>query len=62
MGFDVFAGLNLPTWLLFNAFIVAMLMVYLLVLHRHAHVVSLREAAVTSAGWIALGLAFGAVI
>lgn len=62
VGFDVFAGLDLQAWLLFNLFIVSMLMLDLFVLHRHAHEVSLREAAVTSAGWIALGLAFGAFI
>jgi tellurite resistance protein TerC len=62
MGFDIFAGLDLRAWIAFNVFIIAMLMVDLLVLHRHAHVVSVREAAFTSLGWITLGLAFGGVI
>ena len=62
MSLDVFAGLDLRAWLAFNAFIVGMLILDLLVLHRHAHVVSVREAAVTSLGWIALGLSFGAVL
>ncbi|MGE3858203.1 MAG: TerC family protein [Dehalococcoidia bacterium] len=62
MGFDIFAGLDLRIWIAFNAFIIAMLMLDLLVLHRHAHVVSVREAAITSTGWIALGLAFGGLI
>ncbi|RLT27734.1 MAG: TerC family protein [Chloroflexi bacterium] len=56
------AGLHLETWIAFNVFIFAMLMIDLFVLHRNAHVVSMREAAITSAGWIALGLAFGVVM
>ncbi len=39
-----------------------MLAIDLLVLHRHAHEVSIREAAIWSAVWISLGLAFGLVI
>ncbi len=62
MNFDILAGLDLRAWLAFNAFIVAALLVDLLVLHRHAHAVSWREAAATSAGWIALGLAFGGLL
>ncbi|MEX2373374.1 MAG: TerC family protein [Dehalococcoidia bacterium] len=62
MGFEVFTHLDLRVWLAFNVFIVSMLLLDLLVLHRHAHVVTLREAAITSSAWIALGLAFGAVL
>ena len=62
MGLDVFAGLNLWTWVAFNVLIVGLLMLDLFVLHRHAHVVTIREAAVTSAGWIALGLGFGGFV
>lgn len=62
LDFDILAGLDLRIWLAFNAFIVSMLMVDLLVLHRHAHVVTVREAAITSTFWIALGLSFGGVI
>ena len=62
MSFDILAGLHLEIWIAFNAFIVALLMLDLLVLHRNAHEVSVREAAVTSLGWIALGLAFGGLI
>lgn len=62
MEFDVLAGLDIRIWIAFNAFIVAMLLLDLLVFHRHAHVVSVREAALTSTLWIALGLAFGGVI
>ena len=58
----MFAGVDVRAWLAFNVFIVGMLFLDLFVLHRHAHVVSLREAAITSCGWIVLGLAFGAFI
>jgi len=60
--FDLLARLDLRAWFAFNAFIIAALMVDLFVLHRHAHVVSLREAAATSLGWIVLALAFGGLI
>jgi tellurite resistance protein TerC len=49
-------------WAAFVAFIVAMLLVDLFVLHRDAHEVSLREAAIWSVVWIAMGLAFGALV
>jgi len=49
-------------WAAFVAFIVAMLLVDLFVLHRDAHEVSLREAALWSVVWIAMGLAFGALV
>jgi len=46
-------------WVGFNVFVLAMLAVDLLVFHKDAHEVSLREAAVWSAVWIALALVFG---
>lgn len=46
-------------WVGFNVFVLAMLAVDLGVFHRRAHEVSLREAAVWSAVWISLALAFG---
>ena len=49
-------------WAAFVAFIVAMLLVDLFVLHRDAHEVTLREAGFWSAVWVAMGLAFGLVI
>ena len=49
-------------WAAFVAFIVAMLLVDLFVLHRDAHEVSLREAAFWSVVWVAMGLAFGALV
>lgn len=49
-------------WGAVTALIVAMLLLDLLVFHRDAHEVTMREAAISSAMWIALGLAFGLVI
>ena len=55
--------MNVPlwAWTAVLAVIVGMLAVDLLA-HRRAHVVSLREAAVWSAVWVSLGLAFGGVV
>ena len=39
-----------------------LLLVDLLVVHRKAHVTSTKEAAIESAVWIAIGLAFGLVV
>ena len=47
-------------WVGFNAFVLAMLALDLGVFHRKAHVVSLKEASVWSAVWIALALVFNA--
>ena len=52
----------LLAWVAAVGAIVGALAVDLLVLHRHPHRVSLREAALTSAAWIAVGLGFGAVV
>ena len=49
-------------WLAFAAFVVAMLALDLLVLHRRAHEVSLKEAGLWSAAWVAMGLGFGALL
>ena len=49
-------------WAAFLAFVVAMLALDLFVLHRRAHEVSLREAAVWSAVWIVVGLGFGGLV
>ena len=59
-----FASFDAPLWLwlaLVGA-IVVMLVVDLLLVHRTAHVITLREAAIESAVWISLGLAFGVVL
>ena len=49
-------------WVVLAAVIVGMLALDLFVFHRHAHEVSMREAAVFSAIWIALGLGFGGLV
>jgi tellurite resistance protein TerC len=49
-------------WALFLAFILALLAVDLLLFQRKAHEVSLKEAAVWSAVWVALGLGFSGVV
>jgi tellurite resistance protein TerC len=49
-------------WIGFVAFVLAMLALDLGVFHRHAHVVSVREALAWSAVWVALGLAFTAFV
>jgi tellurite resistance protein TerC len=49
-------------WLGFNAFIVLMLILDLLVLHRKDHEISVKEALLTSAAWIGLALAFDVVL
>src|SRR5215204_4739950 len=49
-------------WALFLALIAALLLVDLLVLNREAHEISTREAAISSAAWIALGVSFTFVI
>ncbi|MBK5228043.1 MAG: TerC family protein [Actinobacteria bacterium] len=49
-------------WAAFLAFIVAMLLLDLLVLHRKAHEVSMKEAATWSGIWIAMGLGFGGIV
>lgn len=49
---------NLQPWILFNLFVIAMLVLDLKVFHREAHEVKLKEALAWSAVWIALALAF----
>src|SRR6202035_695426 len=49
-------------WAAFLAFVIAMLALDVLVLHRKAHEVSLREAGAWSAVWIAVGLGFGGLV
>ena len=53
---------QLPLWLGFNAFVLAMLALDLGVFHRRAHEVSLREAATWSVVWVTLALLFAAGI
>jgi tellurite resistance protein TerC len=49
---------SLFSWVIFNIFVLGMLALDLLVFHRKAHTVSLREALSWSAVWIALALIF----
>lgn len=49
-------------WIAFLAGMVVMLLVDLLVLHREAHEISIREASISSAAWIAIGVAFTLVV
>jgi tellurite resistance protein TerC len=49
-------------WAAFLGFVIAMLALDVLVLHRRAHEVSLREAGAWSAVWIAVGLGFGGLV
>src|SRR5271169_2357319 len=51
-----------PLWIAFNTGVALFLVLDLGVFHRRAHVISLREAAIESAAWIALSLGFGAWI
>ena len=59
-----FASFHTPVWAwvaLIGA-ITAMLIIDLLLVHKTAHVISIKEAAIESAVWISIGLAFGLVI
>ena len=63
-GKEEFASFETPLWVwasLVGA-IVVMLIVDLLLVHRTAHVITIKEAAIESAVWISLGIAFGVVM
>lgn len=49
-------------WIAFNVFVLGLLALDLGVFHRKAHAVSLKEAALWSAGWITLALTFNAAL
>ena len=59
-----FASFDVPpwAWVALVGAIVALLVVDLLLVHRSAHVITIKEAAIESAVWISLGLAFGVVL
>ncbi len=59
-----FAKFNAPpwAWVALIAAITTMLIVDLLFVHKTAHVITIKEAAIESAVWISIGLAFGLVI
>src|SRR5713226_6738842 len=46
-------------WIAFNAGVALLLLLDLGLFHRRAHAISLREAAIESAVWVALSVAFG---
>lgn len=56
-----FASFDVPliAWVLLVGVISVLLIVDLLLVHRTAHVISIKEAAIESAVWISIGLAFG---
>lgn len=55
---------HVPAWLwvAFLAGVAVLLLIDLFVFNKEAHEITVKEAARTSAGWIALGLAFAAVL
>ncbi len=59
-----FARFDVPVWLWLGLVgaLVVMLIVDLLLVHRTAHVITTKEAAIESAIWISIGLAFGVVL
>jgi tellurite resistance protein TerC len=59
-----FAAFEVPAslWIALIAAIVVLLVVDLLLVHRTAHVITIKEAAIESAVWISLGLTFGLVL
>ena len=59
-----FASFHVPItiWIGFVALISALLIVDLLLVHRTAHVITTKEAAIESAIWIALGVSFTLVM
>jgi tellurite resistance protein TerC len=59
-----FADVDVPlwAWIALVAALVVMLIADLLLVHRTAHVVTAKEAAIESAVWISLGLLFGVVL
>jgi tellurite resistance protein TerC len=59
-----FAHLDLETWHWFAliGFIATLVVVDLLLVHRTAHVITVKEAAIESAVWISIGVAFTGVI
>ena len=59
-----FATFDVPIWAwgAFVALVAALLIADLLLVHRSAHVISFKEAAIESAVWIAIGLSFTLVV
>ena len=53
---------QLTFWILFNVFVLLMLVLDLGVFHRRTHVVKFREALLSSAVWIALAAVFAVIV
>jgi tellurite resistance protein TerC len=56
--------MNVPlwAWAAVTGVIIAMLLLDLLVFHRNAHEVTTKEATISSAVWVTLGLSFGGIV
>ena len=50
---------SLEFWIGFNAIVLILLVLDLVVLHRKAHAISIRESLITTVVWIALAIGFG---
>jgi tellurite resistance protein TerC len=63
-GAENFADFDVPLWAWFALIgaITAMLVFDLLAVHKTAHVITIKEAAIESTIWISIGLAFGLVM
>src|SRR6478752_1817410 len=61
---DDFATFDVPiwAWLALVGAIVGMLVFDLLAVHKTAHVITIKEAAIESAVWISIGLLFGLIM
>jgi TerC family integral membrane protein len=61
---DTFASFDVTPfeWLAFIALVTVLLLVDLLVLHRKPHVIPVREAAIETGVWVAIGLLFGLLV
>ena len=61
---DNFVSFDVPlwVWLTLTAAIVVMLVADLLLVHRTAHVITIKEAAIESSIWISIGLLFGVIM
>ncbi len=59
-----FASFDVPAWawLALVGAVVTMLVVDLLLVHKAAHVITVKEASIESAIWISIGLSFGLII
>jgi tellurite resistance protein TerC len=59
-----FVDVAIPTWawLALIGSVAALVLVDVLVVHRNARVITIREAAIESAVWISIGLSFGALV